>query len=217
MDGCFNGPATPFYLAHQHRALYGSDAKVSHPVLASMLGEASLCFLSDEERRELVAYDLKDQIEVLADELIVFGHVVADRTERAATSHGKALLQFHLRKKPLLQILPRSDFVIDRRAARPDCLQMGLENLMDKALLAFEVVIKLTLAASRGFNDFVRAGSAHSLLVEQVSGHRNDPLPCLCSSHKPGLHNAPFACTYKYSLDDGCTPLGLVTIVEYCT
>src|SRR6516164_4976046 len=73
MDGCFNGPATPFYLAHQHRALYGSDAKVSHPVLASMLGEASLCFLSDEERRELVAYDLKDQIEVLADELSFSG------------------------------------------------------------------------------------------------------------------------------------------------
>src|SRR5215469_18163476 len=148
MDGSFNGPATPFYLAHQHRALYGSDAKVSHPVLASMLGEASLCFLSDEERRELVAYDLEDQIEVLADELIVFGHFVADRTERAATSHGKALLQFHLRKKPLLQILPRSDFVIDRRAARPDGLQMGLKNLVDKALLAFEIVIKLAFAGS---------------------------------------------------------------------
>src|SRR6516164_11180626 len=143
MDGCFNGPATPFYLAHQHRALYGSDAKVSHPVLASMLGEASLCFLSDEERRQLVAYDLKDQIEVLADELVVFGHFVTYRSERAASSHAKALLEFYLRKKPLLQILPRRDFVIDGRAARADCLQMSLKNLVDKALLAFEIVIKL--------------------------------------------------------------------------
>ena len=106
MDGCFNGPATPFYLAHQHRALYGSDAKVSHPVLASMLGEASLCFLSDEERRELVAYDLKDQIEVLADELIVFGHFVADRSERATPRHPESTLQFNVRDKPSLQVLP---------------------------------------------------------------------------------------------------------------
>src|SRR5215472_17472111 len=200
MDGSFNGPATPFYLAHQHRALYRSDAKVRHPVLPSVLGEASLCFLSDEERRELVAYDLKDQIEVLADELIVLRDFVGHRSERAATRHGEALLEFHLREKPLLQVLPRSDFVFDRCAATFDRLQMGLKNFVDKALLAFEIVIKLALAGSRGFNDLVRAGSTHSLLVEQVSSHLNDPLPRLRPPDKSRLHKSPLHCTYEYNL-----------------
>src|SRR5262250_1375283 len=63
---CFGGLATPFYLAHQHGALYRRDAKVSHTLGVGLPGKASFRFLSDKKRCELVLDNLEDQAKVLA-------------------------------------------------------------------------------------------------------------------------------------------------------
>ena len=65
LDGCFNGVAAPLYLAHEHGALYRSDAEVRHALRVGLLGKLSLRFLSQEEGRELAPDNFEDETEVL--------------------------------------------------------------------------------------------------------------------------------------------------------
>jgi hypothetical protein len=61
-DGCFHKSAIALYFAQKHRALDRGNAEVRHRVLAGFLVKSALGFLFPEERRNLVAYDLKDEV-----------------------------------------------------------------------------------------------------------------------------------------------------------
>src|SRR5216684_4089270 len=65
---------------------------------------------------------------------------------------------------------------------------MRLEYLMHQTLLVFEVVIELALAGSGGFDNLVRAGKVHSLLVKQVSRRPNYPTFRFRSGRIVSLH-----------------------------
>ena len=62
----FNGLAAALYLAHEHRALHGSDAEVCHVLRAGVLGKLSLCFLSQEKGSEVALDNFEDETEVLS-------------------------------------------------------------------------------------------------------------------------------------------------------
>jgi hypothetical protein len=66
LDGRFNGPATPSYLAHQHGPLHGSDAEISHTLGVGLLDQLSLRLFSQEKGSEFVLDDFEDETEVLA-------------------------------------------------------------------------------------------------------------------------------------------------------
>src|SRR5262249_29414860 len=108
--------------------------------------EATRRFLPDEEARELRLRDLEDQIEVLANELVVFGHLVADRAKRASSRHPVAFLQPDLRLEPLLEIAPRGDLVVQGTAAFPNRVEMGQQHFVNQAFLVSKVVIELSLS-----------------------------------------------------------------------
>src|SRR5712692_4531445 len=190
-DDRFHNLATPADLAHEHGALDCGYAKVSHAIFIGGSGQPALRFLSDEESGELVFHNLEDQAEVLAYQLIVFGHFVPDGSEGTTSRHTGALLQFDLRKQPAFQILPSGNFVLEARGAGLDGFQMGLQDFVNQAFLALEIVIELALPGARGFNDLVRAGGANPLLVKQVSGSPNDAKPGFRAPHKSRFHRLP--------------------------
>src|SRR5262249_32728744 len=135
-------------------------------------------------------HDFKKVTEILADESIVFRQLVAHSSERAAASHFVSLLQIHLSLKPTFQILPGIDFVVDGSIAILDRCQVALQHLVDQALFALEVVIELALPGAGSLNDFIRAGSANSLLVEQVSGNPDNAEFRVCAFSVLGFHGA---------------------------
>jgi len=55
-------------------------------------------------------------------------------------------LQRDLSEKPLLEMFPRLDVVVERAASMPNRLEVCLQDLVDEALLVPEVVIELPLA-----------------------------------------------------------------------
>ena len=61
-DGRFNGLAAPLYFAHQHRALYRGNAKVSHTLFAGLPSEPSLCFFFNEESSQSILHDFEYQV-----------------------------------------------------------------------------------------------------------------------------------------------------------
>src|SRR5262249_40960715 len=65
---------------------------------------------------------------------------------------------------------------------------MALQHLVDQAFFALEVVIELALPGGRSLDDFVRAGGANSLLVEQIGGHLENAEPCVCASRVLRFH-----------------------------
>ena len=71
-------------------------------------------------------------------------------------------------------------------------LQKRLQHFMDEALFAFEIMIKLALPGPGNFNDFIRAGTADSLFVEQVGGGPNDPESRLRTPRKSRFHSLLF-------------------------
>ncbi len=106
--GCrLNRPATPLDFSHQHRALDRGDAKISHLLRISLFGQPSLSFFFEKETRNLALHHFKNQVQVLPDQFVVFGHLIPHRPERTSARHFIALLQFQLRQEPLLQVLPR--------------------------------------------------------------------------------------------------------------
>ena len=125
----------------------------------------------------------------MAYQLIVFGHFVADRSERTASRHAEAFLQFDLSKKPSFQIHPGTEFVFHERRAAFDGFQMHLKHFVNEAFLAPEIVIELALACPGSLDNLVRACCANSLFVKEVGGNPDDPKSCLRSPCKPGSHN----------------------------
>jgi hypothetical protein len=65
---------------------------------------------------------------------------------------------------------------------------MSLKYLVYKTFLAFEVVVELAFPSAGGFNDFVRAGCAHSSFVKQVRGDLNDAKPRPGASNESCVH-----------------------------
>lgn len=59
---------------------------------------------------------------------------------------------------------------------------------MHNALFAFEVVIELSLPGAGGVDDFVRAGGAHPLLVEQVQRGLDNSKSGIRVARLKGLH-----------------------------
>jgi hypothetical protein len=78
----------------------------------------------------------------------------------------KLLLEFDERPTKLLEILPSVDIGIDESSGRPECLHVGLEDLVYQTFLALKIVIKLAFAGRRSFDDLVGAGSANALFVK---------------------------------------------------
>src|SRR5207253_4217281 len=92
-------------------------------------------FLLEEEGGELVPHHLEDQADVLANELVVRRHLVAQGSERAAARHLVALLQLEVGREPPLEIAPGADLVVDRGSARLDRLEIGLQDFVYQAYL----------------------------------------------------------------------------------
>ena len=147
---------------------------------------------SAKERSKFVFHDFEDEAEVLTYQFIIFGHFVSDRSERTASRHTEALLQLDLRKEPPLQILPAGDFVLDGRVAALDRLQMNLEDFVNQAFLALEIVIELAFPRPRSLDNLVRAGCASPLFVEEVGGGPDDAKSRLCSPRKSRFHGSPY-------------------------
>src|SRR5262249_54291995 len=142
------------------------DAKVGHLVRIDCLHEPPLRLLLQEEGSQLVFHHLENQAEILANEFIVFCHLVANRPEWTTARHAKALLEFHMGQEPSLKALPRRNLVFERCRAISDRIQMRQKHLMDQTFLAFKIVIKLALPCPRSFYDLVWAGRADSLFME---------------------------------------------------
>ena len=135
-------------------------------------------------------YHFKEVAEVLADKSVVLCQLVAHGPERAATGHFVSLLQLEVSLKPLFQILPRIDFVVDGSGAVLNGCQVALQHLVDQALFALEVVIELAFPGGGSLNDFIRAGSANSLLMEQIGGNPNNSEFCFCTFRVLGFRFA---------------------------
>src|SRR5205807_1413622 len=144
--GGFDGLAAPLHFSHQHCALDRREAEVGHAPRVGALGEPSPGFLLEEEGGELVPHHLEDQADVLANELVVSRHLVAQGSERAAARHLVALLQLEVGREPPLEIAPGADLVVDRGSARLDRLEIGLQDFVYQAFLVPEVVIELPLS-----------------------------------------------------------------------
>src|SRR5215831_1365144 len=110
----------PLHLAHEHRSLNHREAEVGELLLAHQRIEPTARLLLDEERGDLRFRDFEDQTEILADQFIVFRYFVSDGAERTPAGHPMALLQRELRAEPALQIVPRSNLIVEWAASVPD-------------------------------------------------------------------------------------------------
>jgi hypothetical protein len=72
--------------------------------------------------------------------------------------------------KPVVQLLPRLDLVIDRRGSRFDGSHVTAENFVNNALLVPEVLIELALLPAGGADDLVGIRGAESLPVKELGG-----------------------------------------------
>jgi hypothetical protein len=72
-EGRTDGLALALELAHEHGSLDRGDAEVRECLGTGVPGEPALRLLSDEEGREAVVDQLEDEVEVLADQLVVLG------------------------------------------------------------------------------------------------------------------------------------------------
>src|SRR6266849_1391035 len=95
-----------------------------------------------------------------------------------------------MRLEPLFQIRPGIDFVVDWTRAALDHREMTLQYFVYEAFFALEIVVELPLPGTGSFNDFVRAGSAHSLFVKQVCCNLNDAESCLGASNESRFHSS---------------------------
>ena len=154
--------------AHEHGALYGGDAKIGHRRCIGLFREASSAFLFHEEHCQLVLDDLEDQHQVLADQIVIFGDLIADRPKQTPSRHVESLLQFQLRQEPVLQVFPGIQFIIERSVAALNSIQIALEDLVNEVLFILEVMVELPFSGARALNDLVWTGGADSLLVEKV-------------------------------------------------
>ena len=101
-------------LAHQHGSLYGSNAKISQAIFLRVLCDSGLCFFTDKKGHQLVLHDLKNQAQVLPNQLIPVPKLIADGPEWTAPFHAEGLLQFDLSEEPRFEIVPGGDVVVDR-------------------------------------------------------------------------------------------------------
>lgn len=86
----------------------------------------------------------------------------------APASHSEPPLQFNVRQKPFLQVVPRFNLIVNLRTIGGNSLTVDLQHLMNEALFAAELVVEVALSRSRCFHDLIRAGGAYALLVKQV-------------------------------------------------
>src|SRR5262249_43292528 len=181
--------ARSFDLAEQHGSLNHGQAVIGERLLAHGAVEPAGGLLPDEEGRELRPDDLEDQGEVLPDELVVLGHLVADRAERTASRHPELLLEGDLGTEPLGEVVPRSDVVVESAAAIADLVEVGEQDLMHEALLVLEVMVELPLPGSGRLDDLVGARGRDSLLVEEVRRRAEDPPSRLVASSRARCHS----------------------------
>src|SRR5438128_10373473 len=127
-----------FDLPHQHGALNRRKAEVGKMVLACIFVESAAGLFLDEERGNFHLGDLKNQIEILANELVVLGQLVSDRAEGASARHPEALLQSDLGEEPLLEIVPRPNLVAQQAASVSNIFEVRLQHLVNKTFLVLE-------------------------------------------------------------------------------
>src|SRR5262249_11483861 len=124
------------------------NAKIRHRVLVGFLNKLAFGFLFPKERGNLVADDLKNQAQVLADQFIIFRNLISDCSEWTAATHVETSLQSDLGAEPLFQASPGLDPIAQLGRAVPDGVQMALKNLVYQALLVLEIVIELALSGA---------------------------------------------------------------------
>lgn len=66
-DGCIYKSTVPLYFSQEHGTLDHGDAKVCHRFLVGCLDKSAFGLFFPEERSNLVAYDFKNEAEILAD------------------------------------------------------------------------------------------------------------------------------------------------------
>src|SRR5258708_26384903 len=203
-DGCFNGPAVPLDPAYQHRALHRRDTEIRQGVLIGAGQNRAPGFLLDEKGSQLVLDHFKDEAEVLTDQLVILGDLIADGAERTAARHSEVLLQFHVRSEPPLQIFPGLDLVLKGSRARPDGVQVGLQHLVNETFLVLEIVIELALAGIRRLDDLIGTGGADPLFVKQIGGGLDDAKPRIGALRGSYRHKlTSLLCTNKYNCTAG--------------
>src|SRR5215469_12455911 len=121
-----NKPTAAFDLPHQHCSLHRGDAEVGEGVFIGVGSNRAPCLLPNEKRSQLAFDNLKDQAEILADELVILRDLVADCAERTSALHSESLLQCDLCHEPSFQVVPRFDVVLKRRGAGANGLQVRL-------------------------------------------------------------------------------------------
>src|SRR5215831_9509292 len=87
---------TSLHLPNHHRALERGQAKVRQLLFICRVTKSSFCLLSDEKGCQFVLYYLKNQIDILTYQFVVFSHFVANRTDWTTAGHVKALLQLDM-------------------------------------------------------------------------------------------------------------------------
>src|SRR5438128_8121561 len=93
-------------LAKQHRALDRGDAEVGERGLVGGGLEPPAGLLPDEERGELVAHHLEEEGQILADQLVALGYLVADGAEGAPAGHRIPRLERGVSAQPSTEIGP---------------------------------------------------------------------------------------------------------------
>src|SRR5262249_50277519 len=94
-----------------------------------------------------------------------------------------------MRAEPLFQVVPRVDLVLDRTGTCLDRLQLRLQHGMNQTFFAFEVVIKLPFAGTRGLVNLVRTGRANALFMEKVCRDAYHPKLGVCVGLRNCLHS----------------------------
>src|SRR5262249_51326822 len=142
----------------------------------------------DEERSQPILQQFKDKENVLANQFVLFRYLAGYGADRTASAHFEFFLQVNECTIELLDVLPIRYLQIDEISGITEDLDMTFQDLVDKSCLTFKIMIKLAFTGRGRFNDPVRAGGSHTLLVKQFAGHANNAKPGGSTVHRSRSH-----------------------------
>src|SRR6185503_10914573 len=194
LDASFDDRDVPGDLAQQNSAFESSHEELRHPRGVRVRAEPAALLASPDRLREMVAVDVEDAGELLAEPLVHVGELGCEIAHRA-TAHAVALpLRVEHAVEEGVELAHRIGVRI-REGRSETALDEGAPDPIDdrvaQVFLALEVVVEVALADPALPQDIVERGGLIALHVDESGGGVENLIAGRSALLAPGLRLDP--------------------------